>query len=326
MTKNTTHTSQMARAISDLSDLSYAQARNLVVAQRDAGQLPPVLDDVSLAAAVDRIVAQHTAGATLRPPIPTTTAKVIAFVSGKGGVGVTTLAVAFASRLAALTTKRVCLFDTHFNQSDVGMLLGYWSPDVMHLLAAHAATGTWDLDECAITHQPLGMDLLLAPSTPDRADPTLLHGTTLLSVLEVLRTAYDYVVLDTPHTTSFHDLYREAIFPATDYLVAVSTPDYQALLAADRLLRDANAEAAPTHPQLGCLLNQVAPADRISPDEARRELAAWPYLGQLPHDLSWRGVTGDAIVDLLSDPAVANPYDELVRAVTEEGAPGPARP
>jgi len=136
---------------------------------------------------------------------------IISFVSVKGGVGKTTIALETASALANDFGKKVLLVDANFSAPNIGLYL-----DLKDDLTLHDVLGDKEGLHAAI-YEAYGMDIVPASMYfKDEIDPYKLK-----KVLEKYRNRYDFIVIDSsPH----HSEMLPAI-AAADKIFVVTTPD-----------------------------------------------------------------------------------------------------
>ena len=132
-----------------------------------------------------------TAAATSRRRDP---ARVILFYGAKGGVGTTTIAINTAIALHKEMGKRVCLIDANLQFGDhrVFLDLGLDKMSVVDL----ATSPGFDMDlirQILIKHES-GVDLLLAPPSPETAE--LVTSDHLPEIINMMTNDFDYIVLD----------------------------------------------------------------------------------------------------------------------------------
>jgi MinD-like ATPase involved in chromosome partitioning or flagellar assembly len=136
---------------------------------------------------------------------------IISFVSVKGGVGKTTLAMETASALANDFGKKVLLVDANFSAPNIGLYLNLKNDLTLHDVLSdneglHAAI-----------YEAYGMDVVPASMYfKDDIDPLKLK-----KILEKYRSRYDFIIIDSsPH-------YTEMIpaISAADKIFVVTTPD-----------------------------------------------------------------------------------------------------
>jgi pilus assembly protein CpaE len=129
-------------------------------------------------------------GALAKPPL----GRMIAFYGAKGGVGATTVAINTAIALHGDLDRKVVLVDgvLQFGDHRVFLDLG---PDRKSIAdAVQAPTVDVDLMKSILVRHDSGVDLLLAPASPEEGD--LVREDRLVEVLTLLRSMYDYVVVD----------------------------------------------------------------------------------------------------------------------------------
>ncbi len=125
-----------------------------------------------------------------RPPM----GRVLAFYGAKGGVGTTTIAINAAIALQRELNRKVVLVDANLQFGDhrVFLDLGLDRKSIIDIVTA--PTIDVDLVKQVIVHHDSGVDLLLAPPSPETAE--LVTEEHLPQILDQLRSLYDYVVLD----------------------------------------------------------------------------------------------------------------------------------
>ena len=125
-----------------------------------------------------------------KPPL----GKVLAFYGAKGGVGTTTIAINTAIALHKEHQRRVALVDgvLQFGDHRVFLDLGNDRKSISDLAAVHTIDA--DLMKSVVVQHDSGVDLLLAPPTPEEGDRV--QESQMVQTLDVLRTMYDYTVVD----------------------------------------------------------------------------------------------------------------------------------
>ncbi|MEO8469221.1 MAG: response regulator [Chloroflexota bacterium] len=146
-----------------------------------------------LLARMKSLLARFAAGSVTglgKPPL----GKVLAFYGAKGGVGTTTIAINTAIALHAEHQRRVALVDgvLQFGDHRVFLDLGNDRKSISDLAAVHTIDA--DLMKSVLVQHDSGVDLLLAPPNPEEGDRV--QESQMVQVLDVLRTMYDYVVVD----------------------------------------------------------------------------------------------------------------------------------
>jgi len=180
-------------------------------------------------------------------------ARVLAVVSGKGGVGKTSLAVNLAIGLAA-AGRRILLLDADIGLANVDLLLGQRPRG--HL--GHVLTGRMTLAD-VVQEGPAGIAWIPGASQmPALARIGQKRRDAVLEGLSDLETQHDLIVLDAPAGIGPGVL---ALARQADELVLVTTPEPTSIVDAYALLKAAAASGAPGAPGLGqirLVVNMVA--------------------------------------------------------------------
>lgn len=155
---------------------------------------------------------------------PASSCKMISVYSPKGGVGRTTVAVNVAVAIRALTGKRVALVDGSLLFGDVGILLNLpVGKSISDLIPNIANLDTEALQGVMMDHES-GIKVLMAPPRPEMAE--LIHADHLRKILTLLKSQYDYLVLDTH--ASFEDTMLTAL-DMSDQIVVLMTLEMPAI-------------------------------------------------------------------------------------------------
>jgi MinD-like ATPase involved in chromosome partitioning or flagellar assembly len=165
--------------------------------------------------------------------------KILAFVSIKGGVGKTTLAMETAAALANKFDKRVLLVDANFSAPNVGMYLDLTKDVTLH----DALSGTMLHNAIYEAH---GFDVV--PASMDYDDHVDVFK--LKKVLEKFRDRYDFIILD---SSPNHDELKPVI-AAADRVFLVSSADHVTLDTTMKAARLARSQKTPIE---GILVNKI---------------------------------------------------------------------
>jgi pilus assembly protein CpaE len=195
--------------------------KSLRAGAREFLKLPITADE--LKTVLDR-VADFSAG---QIDAPKKKGRMIAVFSSKGGCGTSFI----AANLAAAAGVRTCLVDLNLQAGDLPLFLGV---DPKYSVADMAENRT-RLDDALIksfvTPYNSNLSLLAAPREADSADE--IEPEHVFEVLQKLREAYEYVVLDPQHT---FDSITLAALDQADEILLVLTLDIPAIRSTQRAL------------------------------------------------------------------------------------------
>ena len=150
--------------------------------------------------------------------------RILAFYGAKGGVGTTTIAINTAIALHRELGRRVALVDGNLQFGDhrVFLDLGLDRKSILDVVTASSVD--MDLLRNVLVRHDSGVDTLLAPPSPETAE--LVTQDDLPEILEQLRTAYDYVLIDIDKRLDEVNL---RVLDAADTIFVVMTADLSCL-------------------------------------------------------------------------------------------------
>src|SRR5579863_1590510 len=235
-------------------------------------------DHAALAAACRRsrdVSWRILAATTIERSGQTVDGKIITVFTAKGGVGKTMLSINLAVVLAQRGANKVCVVDLDLSSGDVAISL-LLDPvrtiaDAVSMSGHIDTTGAGSL----LTPYRSGLEMLLAPVSPGDAEkvPPSLVG----ELLAVLRTMFDYVVVDTPPHLSEHVL---TALDASAHHVLLTTPDVPALKNLRVVLDVLDMLSYP--PEIrSVVLNRAEAKLRLSQEDVERVIRA-PVAAQIP--------------------------------------------
>lgn len=161
-----------------------------------------------------------------QPVAPQRVGRVHAYYGAKGGVGNTTLAINTAIAMHTELKRSVALVDANLQFGDLRVFLDM-RPDQRSIVDAVSATAIdADLLRQVMVRHDSGVDVLLAPPSPESAELIRHDQHHLLRIVEVLKTMYDYVVVDLDKHLDDNML---DLIGAADKLVVVMTADVSCL-------------------------------------------------------------------------------------------------
>ena len=148
------------------------------------------------------------------------------FFGAKGGAGTTTLVINTAIALRREHQRSVVLVDANLQFGDhrVFLDLGLDKRSIVDAVTATAIDQ--DVLRKIVVQHETGVDLLLAPPTPESAEQVSAEAHHLLRLVEVLRTMYDYVLVDLDERLDDHTL---DVIGAADSFFVVMTADLSCL-------------------------------------------------------------------------------------------------
>jgi len=184
-------------------------------------------DDAALAAACRRsyeVSRRMVADNTPAVPEAGRHGQIVTVFAAKGGCGKTTLATNLGVVLAMGTGHRVCIVDLDLAFGDVAISMqldpARTVVDALPMAGHLDTTGAASL----LTRYRPGLEVLLAPVTPGDAEK--ISPALVAELLTVLRSIFDYVVVDTPAQFSEHVLIA---MDSSDHHALLTTPDVPAL-------------------------------------------------------------------------------------------------
>jgi pilus assembly protein CpaE len=164
---------------------------------------------------------------------------ILAFVSVKGGVGKTTLALETASALVNNFGKRVLLVDANFSAPNIGLYL-----DLTNDLTLHdALSGTLLHNTIYEAH---GIDVI--PASMNYHDPV--DPFKLAKILEKYKSRYDFIIIDS--SPNYEEL--RPVIQAADKIFLITSPDNMTLTTTLKAAKLAREQETPIE---GILVNKI---------------------------------------------------------------------
>jgi pilus assembly protein CpaE len=201
--------------------------------------------------------------------------KIITVFTAKGGVGKTMLSINLGVALAQRGANQVCVVDLDLSSGDVAISL--LLDPVRTLADSVSMSGHIDTTGAGSLLTPYrpGLEMLLAPVNPGDAEkvPPSLVG----ELLAVLRTMFDYVVVDTPPHLSEHVL---TALDASAHHVLLTTPDVPALKNLRVVLDVLDMLSYPAEIR-SVILNRAESKLRLSQEDVERVIRT-PVVAQIP--------------------------------------------
>ncbi len=177
--------------------------------------------------------------------------RIIGMISGKGGVGKTSVCVNLGVALKQFG-KEVTLVDADFSASNLGVYLGRYDHPVkiQQVLDGNASAAN------AVFRHPTGIKVMTSSNEIEQVEP---DTTNLRQVLEVAAEQSDYVLVDCPPGL---DSTVQSIMSACDELLIVTMPTQTSGINAAQIIERAKQMRKPI---LGTVVNMIE-------DDPEREL------------------------------------------------------
>ena len=203
-------------------------------------------------------------------------ARIIAVVSGKGGVGKSVVAANLAASLAKTHGLTTAVLDLSLQYGDQALMFdGGSSPSLVDVLANIDALTPDFLLECM--HRPLdNLRVLGAPPAPELAD--LVEPVHVQAIMGHLRRLFDVVVVD--NAAYLSDVALDVIDSA-DNLVVVTSP-YLASIKDTKLLLKLLSDLQVSGRKISAVLNRIEGTIRISLEVLEANLK-FPIAAELPY-------------------------------------------
>jgi pilus assembly protein CpaE len=148
----------------------------------------------------------------------------------KGGVGTTTIAINSAISLARELQRKTALVDANLQFGDLRVFLDLGLDTASFVNAISEPDLDADLLRRLMTHHHTGIDLLLAPPSPEAADIVMERQRAdpgaVTNLLGLLRRAYDYTLVDMVKTI---DDFNLQLFDEADVIFVIMTADLSCL-------------------------------------------------------------------------------------------------
>ncbi len=214
----------------------------------------------------------------------------LSVLSGKGGVGKTTLAINLSVILAQEGYK-VLLVDANFSAPTIATY--FRTVPNTHTIDEAIARGASNVNELIWVH-PTGVHFVTPSFNLVGLDDQILSS--IYSLLSPLFPNYDFVILDGPAGVE-KDAYYAVIH--SDASIIVANPSYPSLYNALKVNYFVKALKKPV---VGGVLNMVTGKDEVSIEEAKMLLEA-PLLGIVPYDEKVKKASHEGIPVVVYDPS-----------------------
>ncbi len=210
--------------------------------------------------------ATETLAGTNRPP---PAGQIVAFLSAKGGTGVSSLCVNTAHLFAERTAKRVVVVDLVLPIGSLGYIVGVDTPG-RNLVAATRLDAAQLSAEALqpLLSQPRGWKLYLLSGAPDPQTAQDLQVEHVEAVITELRRTFDAVFVDCGRTLSRVSL---PLLRQAAKIILVTSPDLATVALTKTVLLFLDSQGV-RRKNIGLVLNRAVGLDGLSRPELEREL------------------------------------------------------
>lgn len=236
-------------------------------------------------------------------PVAERRGAIIAVMSSKGGVGKSTVAVNLAIALKQQAVGRVALVDGDLYFGDLAILLNIKPEQTIHELNTSLDA---EIADRFLHQHPTGIEVLAAPPRTEQAEE--ISPDRFRTILSVLQTLYDYIVVDA--TVSSMDTML-ATLDVADLAIVLSTLDVVCLKDVSQVIDMLGRLRFPSH-NITVVGNRFDERVSLNPKEAERALGL-PFALVLPRDDRIVLATNRGIPLILSEPAA--PFTQKVVAL-----------
>jgi len=210
----------------------------------------------------------------------------VAVFSTKGGVGKTMIAANMATELVA-TRKSVILVDLDLEFGNLASFFGLLpKASIADIARRSGAISLADVREVAAPDEQIGIPILASPPSPDLAatvdgDARRQPGRNYVAeILQILRAAYDYVIVDT--APRFTEGVVTALEEASSVIV-VASPDIPTLHTTARGLQVMTESLGLDPERITVVLNRANATIGLAPEDIAKLLGR-PVTHRIPSD------------------------------------------
>lgn len=277
-------------------------------AAMDAGADEYMTKPVLMAELLERVdtLLSEQPGLPEQPGQPPALSGMLALMSLRGGVGVTTLAVNLAAALVQASGEAICLIDLCPSSGHVALQLGMRpEPNWSGIIGTAGANPDAESVEAHLLQHSSGLRVLAAPFVPVVGQGPSLRA--VQAVLGALRRWCPVVVVDVPSALNEVTMAVLGAASAVGLVLTAEPPSIQTTIGTLRVLQQWSAK-------LGTILNQVAPGPQPPADAIARALKR-PLVATIPFDPSQARALAQGTPLTLSSPDA--PLAQAVRGLAQ---------
>lgn len=263
----------------------------------------------------NEVLALRSATAHPVEPAKPDVGKVVTVMSAKGGAGKTVTATNLAVLLARDPNLSVCLVDADLQFGDVCLVLQLEPKYTVVNAAAELHRLDVDLLASILTTHSSGLKVLASPLEPAFADDITTGG--LLQIVELLKTMFDYVVID---TATLLDELLLSLLERSDQVLMVVDMDLPSVKNAKLALETLRLLKYPTN-KVDLVLNRSNAKARLDDKEIEGALKS-RIAARIPSDASVAASVnrGHPVVESAPKSKVAKGFEEVFELVTGRAA------
>lgn len=226
--------------------------------------------------------------------------RIIAIVSGKGGVGKTTTAINLGAALNQLN-KEVIIVDVNLNTPNIGIHLG---APIVPVTLNHVLKGKADIEEAIYEHSS-GTKII--PSSLSVKEITKFNTKRIPQVIRELKDKADFIILDSAAGFSEEAM---ATLEAGDEIIVVTNPEMPSVtdsLKAVKVAREMKKEVK------GIIVTRHRNEDYEMSLPSIKSMLESPIIGVVPEDTSVKKALNrrDAVVHTHPKSRAAKKYNEI---------------
>jgi septum site-determining protein MinD len=230
--------------------------------------------------------------------------KVIAIISGKGGVGKTTSAINLGAALNQLD-KEVIIVDVNLNTPNIGIHLG---APVVPITLNHVLKGKAEIEEAIYEHVS-GTKIM--PSSLSVKELTKFNTKKIPIVTKRLRDLADYIILDSAAGFSEEAM---ATIEASDEVIIIANPEMPSVtdaLKAVKVAREMGKEVK------GIIVTRHRDASYEMPLSSIKSMLEAPIIGVVPEDKAVKEAINkrDAVVHTHPKSKASKKYVEIAMKI-----------